>query len=196
MARAAVRGRRRQPKPIQDHLPKVDPAAQEVRLRYWEDVTAQARRDRVRRCPPAEQINYDVYHPQIEVLIASQRFRDFEMPANSDTTFWTDIGYTARRTFRKSGGVQQLARPAARHPALFPRADGRDARRPEARLHAAASDHGGARRFDHGGDERDSRGEPLLHTVQGYAGDSAGRAGSAARRGGEDDPRRRAARLR
>jgi uncharacterized protein (DUF885 family) len=34
------------------------------------------------------------------VLIANQRFRDYEMPVNSDTTFWTDIGYTARRTFR------------------------------------------------------------------------------------------------
>ena len=35
-----------------------------------------------------------------KTLIASQRFRDFEMPANADTTFWTDIGYTARRPFR------------------------------------------------------------------------------------------------
>jgi uncharacterized protein (DUF885 family) len=34
------------------------------------------------------------------VLIANQRFRDYEMPANSDTTFWTDLGYTARRPFR------------------------------------------------------------------------------------------------
>ncbi|MGH8322501.1 MAG: DUF885 domain-containing protein, partial [Steroidobacteraceae bacterium] len=44
--------------------------------------------------------NYAIYYPQIQVLIANQRFRDFEMPANSDTTFWTDIGYTARRSFR------------------------------------------------------------------------------------------------
>ena len=34
------------------------------------------------------------------MLIANQRFRDFEMPANSDTSFWTDIGLTARRPFR------------------------------------------------------------------------------------------------
>ncbi|HEV7714195.1 MAG TPA: DUF885 family protein, partial [Steroidobacteraceae bacterium] len=31
---------------------------------------------------------------------ASQKFRDFEMPANSDSAFWTDIGYTARRPFK------------------------------------------------------------------------------------------------
>jgi uncharacterized protein (DUF885 family) len=87
-------------KPISDHLPKVDPASQSARLRYWEDVLH--RLDEIPRASlsPPEQINLDVYYPQIQVLIASQRFRDFEMPANSDTTFWTDIGYTARRNFR------------------------------------------------------------------------------------------------
>jgi uncharacterized protein (DUF885 family) len=87
-------------KPISDHLPKVDPASQEARLRYWEDVLHKL--DAIPRAAlsPGEQINLDVYYPQIQVLIANQRFRDFEMPANSDTTFWTDIGYTARRNFR------------------------------------------------------------------------------------------------
>jgi uncharacterized protein (DUF885 family) len=89
-------------KPIADHLPKVDPASQAARLRYWEDVLH--RLDAIPRASlsPREQINLDVYYPQIQVLIASQRFRDFEMPANSDTTFWTDIGYTARRNFRNT----------------------------------------------------------------------------------------------
>ena len=87
-------------RPIADHLPKVDPASQEARLRYWEDVLH--RLDAIPRAELSdrERINYDVYYPQIQVLIANQRFRDFEMPANSDTTFWTDIGYTARRNFR------------------------------------------------------------------------------------------------
>ena len=57
-------------------------------------------RFRARGCQRAEQLNYDVYRPQIEALIANQRFRDYEMPANSDTTFWTNLGYTARRPFR------------------------------------------------------------------------------------------------
>jgi uncharacterized protein (DUF885 family) len=34
-------------------------------------------------------------------LMDNQRFRTYEMPANSDSTFWTDLGYTARRNFRK-----------------------------------------------------------------------------------------------
>jgi len=87
-------------KPISDHLPKVDPASQQARLRYWEDVLHKL--DAIPRADlsPREQLNYAVYYPQIQVLIANQHFRDYEMPANSDTTFWTDIGYTARRPFR------------------------------------------------------------------------------------------------
>jgi uncharacterized protein (DUF885 family) len=87
-------------KPIADHLPKVDPATQEARLHYWEDVHRKLDAIPRDQLSPRQKVNFAVYYPQIQVLIASQKFRDFEMPANSDTTFWTDIGYTARRTFR------------------------------------------------------------------------------------------------
>ncbi len=87
-------------KPVVDHLPKVDPASQAIRLQYWEDVLAKLKTVRRSDLSPPEQVNYDVYLPEIEVLIASQRFRDYEMPANSDSTFWTDLGYTARRQYR------------------------------------------------------------------------------------------------
>jgi uncharacterized protein (DUF885 family) len=89
-------------KPIQDHLPKVDPASQAMRLRTWQEVLQKL--DAVKRAElsPAEQINFDVYRPQIQGLIDDQQFREYEMPANSDTTFWTDIGYTARRQYRSA----------------------------------------------------------------------------------------------
>jgi len=87
-------------KPVADHLPKVDRASEEARGAYWEEtlrkVNALTRAD----LSPAEQVNYDIYRAQLQVLIDEQRFRDFEMPANSDSTFWTDLGYTARRPFR------------------------------------------------------------------------------------------------
>ena len=88
-------------KPIQDHLPKVDPASQAMRLHKWQEVLQ--RLDAIPRAElsAAEQINFDIYRPQIQALIADQQFREFEMPANSDTTFWTDIGYTARRQYRR-----------------------------------------------------------------------------------------------
>jgi uncharacterized protein (DUF885 family) len=66
----------------------------------WQEVLAKL--DAIPRAElsAAEQLNYDVYHPQIEVLIEDQKFRGFEMPANADTTFWTNLGYTARSPFR------------------------------------------------------------------------------------------------
>jgi uncharacterized protein (DUF885 family) len=87
-------------KKIADHLPKVDPASQAARLKMWQEVLAKL--DAIPRAElsPAEQLNYDVYHPQIETLIEDQKFRGFEMPANADTTFWTNLGYTARSPFR------------------------------------------------------------------------------------------------
>ena len=89
--------------PIQDHLPKVDPDTQESRLRMWRDTLAKLDTIPREELSPAERLNYDVYRPQIQTLLANQQFRDFEMPANSDTTFWTDLGYTARRPYR---GIQ------------------------------------------------------------------------------------------
>ncbi|MFZ0007553.1 MAG: DUF885 family protein [Steroidobacteraceae bacterium] len=87
-------------RPVSDHLPKVDPASQELRLQRWEDTLKEL--DAIPRASLSvpEQVNYDIYRLQLQGLIANQRFRDFEMPANSDTAFWTNLGYTARRPFR------------------------------------------------------------------------------------------------
>ena len=87
-------------KPIQDHLTKVDPASQAARLQMWQEVLKKL--DAIPRAElsAAEQLNFDIYHPQIEALIAQQQFHEYEMPVNSDTTFWTDLGYTARRQYR------------------------------------------------------------------------------------------------
>ncbi|HEY0106181.1 MAG TPA: DUF885 family protein [Rhizomicrobium sp.] len=87
-------------KPVSDRLPKVDPATQAMRLAYWEKTMAQLNAIARDQLSAAEQENYDIYKPQIAALIAGQKFRDYEMPVNSDTTFWTDIGYTARKPFR------------------------------------------------------------------------------------------------
>ncbi|MDE1939258.1 MAG: DUF885 family protein [Alphaproteobacteria bacterium] len=87
-------------RPIVDHLPKVDPATQAMRLAYWQKVMKELDGIPYAQLSPKEQVNYDVYKPQIENLIADQQFREYEMPANSDSSFWTDLGYTARRPFK------------------------------------------------------------------------------------------------
>jgi uncharacterized protein (DUF885 family) len=87
-------------KPVEDHLPKVDPASQLERLRYWQGVLQQLQAIHRSELSAAERLNYDIYKPQIETLISSQQFREYEMPANSDTTFWTELGASARRPYR------------------------------------------------------------------------------------------------
>jgi uncharacterized protein (DUF885 family) len=86
--------------PIADHLPKEDPATQQQRRDTWEQTLRKVNAISRAELSAEQQINYDIYRAQLQVLIDNQRFRDFEMPANSDSTFWTDIGYTARRPFR------------------------------------------------------------------------------------------------
>ena len=71
-----------------------------MRLKYWEDVLHKLDDLPRAQLSPEEQINYDVYRPEIENFVADQKFRDYEMPANSDSAFWTDLGETARRPFK------------------------------------------------------------------------------------------------
>src|SRR5271156_5957413 len=89
-------------KAIEDHLPKVDAAAQAQRLHMWQDVLQKLEAIPRAELSPAEQLNYDVYVPQIKALIADQQFHEYEMPVNSDTTFWTNLASTARRTYRSA----------------------------------------------------------------------------------------------
>ncbi len=106
-------------KPLMDHLPRVDPAAQEARRKYWEDVLAKLGTIKRADLSPDERINYDVYRPQIETLAAGQKFRDYEMPANSDSAFWTDLGYTARKPFRSLQDYENWIRQMRDIPRYF-----------------------------------------------------------------------------
>ena len=126
VARTAIRRTTRTAqKPIQDHLPKVDPASPGAApAASGRRCCRSSMRFRARSSRPAEQLNYDVYHPQIEALIADQQFREFEMPVNSDTTFWTDLGYTARRHLSNRCRTIATGSPDAGHSALLPRTDG------------------------------------------------------------------------
>src|SRR5579859_4866656 len=82
-------------KPIVDHLPKVDAASQAKRLSYWLEVMTALEGISRNALSPSAQTDYDVYRPQIQVLIDNERFRDYEMPANSDSSFWSGLGETA-----------------------------------------------------------------------------------------------------
>ncbi len=83
--------------PPADHLPKVDPATQKLRENYWTGVLGELATIDENALGDEDRVNYEVYQNQIEVLREDQLLREWEMPLNSDTTFWTDLGFAARR---------------------------------------------------------------------------------------------------
>jgi uncharacterized protein (DUF885 family) len=85
-----------------DRLPAVDAKSQAARLKYWEDVL-----HKIDAIPAADlsaenRVNLAVYRPQIENLAAGLRFRDYEMPFNSDSQFWSDLGFMADRPLKSA----------------------------------------------------------------------------------------------
>jgi len=83
-----------------DHLPQVDAATQDARERYWDGVLRELAGIDASQLSAQDQVNYQVYEEQIKVLAEDQRVKEWQMPLNSDTSFWTDLGFAARRPFR------------------------------------------------------------------------------------------------
>jgi uncharacterized protein (DUF885 family) len=90
------------PKGVRPGLPHVDAATQEARRRYWADVLKRLDAIDPAALSSAERINYAVYRAQIQALYEGQRFHEYEQPVNADSAFWTDITYTARRSFKSA----------------------------------------------------------------------------------------------
>jgi uncharacterized protein (DUF885 family) len=86
-------------KSVNPWLPKADRATQEQRLAYWIDVLRQLNTVSRAALSPGEQVNYDVYRAQIQVLINGQQFRTYEKPLTADTAFWSNVAATARQPF-------------------------------------------------------------------------------------------------
>jgi uncharacterized protein (DUF885 family) len=81
------------------HLPHVDAASQARRLAYWRDVRKKLDAIPEKDLSVEQRVNYLVYRDQIDVLINQQAFREYEKPFNSDSSFWSNFNYKARRTF-------------------------------------------------------------------------------------------------
>src|SRR5579875_3492459 len=79
--------------PGDGRLDTVDAANQAKRLAYWNDVLAQLDRIDTASLSPEAKVDYAVYREQIGNLASSQRFAQWQMPFNSDSAFWSDIGY-------------------------------------------------------------------------------------------------------
>jgi uncharacterized protein (DUF885 family) len=71
------------------YLPKVDPATQLARARFQQNLLEQLNAVPAAGLSPGERINAGVLRAILEAAIADAKFRDWEMPANSDSNFWT-----------------------------------------------------------------------------------------------------------
>lgn len=81
-------------------MPDVGAAAQQARLKVWDDVLAQLDKVDVKALSPANQVNYAIYRDQVFNLAAEVRLRGYEMPFNSDSSFWSNLSFMARREMK------------------------------------------------------------------------------------------------
>ncbi|HEY0504392.1 MAG TPA: DUF885 family protein [Lysobacter sp.] len=81
-------------------LPSVDAASQKARLKVWDDVLRQLDGIDTAQLDAQNQVNFAVYRAQVENLAAEVRLRGYEMPFNSDSSFWSNLGFMARRPLR------------------------------------------------------------------------------------------------
>lgn len=93
---------------VNPHLPAVSAKTQEARTAYWTDVLTQLGNIDRATLSPAEQIDFDVYRNQIQVLLNNQRFREFEKPLNADTAFLVEHYRCCTAAVQNPQGLQQL----------------------------------------------------------------------------------------
>jgi uncharacterized protein (DUF885 family) len=84
---------------ISAKLAQVDPASQARRLAHWQEVRRSLDGIAPKDLSGDEAVNYEVYKDQLDTLINQQKFREYEKPFNSDTQFWSNLGFTSSRTF-------------------------------------------------------------------------------------------------
>lgn len=101
------------------HLPDVSPAAQAARLARWTATLEALNAIPGSRLSTENQVNYAVYRGQIEALVAQQRFREWEKPANSDTSFWSEVASVPDRPLRNVQEYRNLLSQLSEVPRYF-----------------------------------------------------------------------------
>ena len=87
------------------HLPHVDAASQLRRAAHLQELLEQLSAVPVQQLSPAERVNAAVFRTVLENGIGEARFRLWEMPFNSDSSFWTYLD--SRRTFNDAAEYQR-----------------------------------------------------------------------------------------
>ena len=103
-----------------DFLPRVDAASQLRRAAHLRGILVQLNAIDPARLSPEERVNAAVFRTILEASIADARFREWEMPLNSDSNFWTyhdaRTGFETAEEYRRYiGRMRDLPRYFREH---------------------------------------------------------------------------------
>ena len=88
------------PDVILSELRLVDPATQQRKLEHWQGIMAQLNALKPAQMSEPERVNFEVYRAQVVGLENELKFKEYEKPVNSDSTFWTGTEFVVRKPFR------------------------------------------------------------------------------------------------
>ena len=107
------------PDQILSELRLVDPATQQKKLEHWQHVLALLDALKPAQMSEPERVNFEVYHAQIVSLLNAQKFKEFERPVNSDSTFWSGAEFVVRKPFRTEQDYENYLQWLADLPRYF-----------------------------------------------------------------------------
>ncbi|MGY0561558.1 DUF885 domain-containing protein [Luteimonas sp. A277] len=95
--------------PSSSTLSDVSAEAQARRLQMWESVLAELKTIDATALSEQNRVNLAVYRPQLEAMAANIRLGAYEMPFNSDSSFWSSLGFMTRGRFDSARDYQVYA---------------------------------------------------------------------------------------
>ncbi len=87
---------------LRPQLPRIDAASQTDRLEHWTQLLQQITTTDPTKLSVPERINFEVFRAQVQTLLSAQRFREYEKPVNSDTSFWADEAGAPQQPLRSA----------------------------------------------------------------------------------------------
>jgi len=95
------------PRASKPAFPHEDSATQLKHLAYWQGIVKSLDAiDPATLSRPAR-VDYAIYRAQIAAFVDALRFKEYEMPVNADSAFWTDVNYIARKPFNDIEGYER-----------------------------------------------------------------------------------------
>ncbi|MBL8255951.1 MAG: DUF885 family protein [Pseudoxanthomonas mexicana] len=90
-------------------LPDVSAGAHQARLQVWKQVLKDLDGIDATALSPENRINLAIYRPQVENLADEVRLGAYEMPFNSDSSFWSNLSFMARRPMKTANDYRAYA---------------------------------------------------------------------------------------